>query len=281
MSTEFLTELFGFEEKTDPETSLRCKLSVFTTNKVTGYVHTMPDRKGVLITADFVPYFIPADICTFHSLGMGDEIEAKVGYSYELARYVVTEIVKLHKSGYDELSPVQREDMRLGTTILHRTDNDADHIKTVKDIAGTYPENSIKIVLLFDGKKENYDLLLQDKTIAELYATKLSYSNRDKITVCLLAFFHAKKLAHENNVVLIIDSFDKMFHTYNCCIRKNGELNPEHISLGAMTDFESIICSGKSVESGSLTIIGLYKSGITPISKYVEERLEQICDKVI
>ena len=271
-----ISEIFIRSLPVHTEAAFHSRISAFADHDVTGYVHTLPQIGGILITADLVPYLIPPEVITDNNLATGDKVTAAVAYSRQYDRHVVVGLGKIVRVRYDEIGLVRskstfdidKHKTKFGDTVLMQG-------KKLKDILRFIPNDCFKIVLSLDKKIVSTEKLN--------YCTHLTYSNRDKITICLLAFFKAKELAmQKKNVVLVVDSLDKMFHVYNNCMADDGVIDPAHISLGAVTDFESIICSGGAIkDGGSLTVIGLHNAGTTPAHKYITDRLLQICDVII
>jgi hypothetical protein len=282
----FISQVYEPLVSNATDNSLHSKISVaFADQKVTGYVHPMPQGSGILITDDLIPYIIPTETIIERALSTGDRIDASVAYSPAYDRYIVTGIDNIHRINYDERHftntgskiSVDRHEANLGDTVLVHVGNSTSDIhKKIETLAFSLPADTAKIVLSFDGRPGKLPG-------SEVYCTQLAHTSRDKVTMCLLCFFKAKELAmQKKNVVLIIDTFDKMFHTYNSCMTTGGFINPTYISPGAVTDFESIIRSGGVVTSGgSLTIVGLLRKGTTAPQQYIADRLMQICDLVI
>lgn len=259
--------------------------STFAATKISGYVHTLPIGNAILITDDLVPYLITNDMIAAYNLQMGDRIQAKVAFSPRYERPMVIAIDQVHHVDYQEDQFVKTaRSFRVGTkvvglgrTALCQISDNADSGPQIDTIFTAVPLGTQKIVLSFDGRAENY------RPEYQLYRTKPAYPNRDKLTVCLQAFFHAKELAAQGrDVVLVIDSLDKMFNVFNNCMQKFGTIDPNFIASAAVTDLESILCSSGCLrDKGTFTIVGLHRPATTPVQQYITERFYQLFDTVI
>ncbi len=263
-------------------------LSVFSAPRLTGYCHVLPTGNGILITDDFMPYLITKDFITEHKLSTGDKLDANVGFSSLYDRYVVLSINKIDPINYKENLFIKanrdyilfNSKIKFGNTAIVKIKDSTKVPDKVSSIIKTLPFGSNKILFCLDRPTADFNLSSND---CEMFTTKLTYSNREKLSVCLLSFFKAKELASSGkDVFLIVDSLDKMFHVYNSCMQKNGYINPGYISTGAMTDLESILFSSACIKDrGSLNIIVLHKEGDSIPQKYITERFNQICEFII
>ena len=254
-------------------------------NEVTGYVHTLATGNAIFITEDCVPYYIAVDFIEHYHLQTGDRIRASVGFELRYDNYMVTDITQVTKVAYDDVTTVPSTQtyqldgykVNLGTTSLITLDDHSNTVDRLAGLAAQLPKDTVKIVLSFDGRAES----LAD--YQHLYLTKTTQTSRDKLTVCLLAFFHAKELASRGEqVVVLIDSLDKMFTVFNNCMQKVGLIDPQFISTAAVTDLESLLCDSSCLSSGgSLTILGLHRPGTSAPQQYITDRYRQLFDVLI
>lgn len=255
------------------------------TNKpLSGYVHTLEQGNAIFITDDRRPYLITLEFAVYYQLKTGDRLQARVAYDMEYDNYLVNEVVEVQHVAYDE-APMIKADrsftlfgttVNFGTSVLLPVGDNADIVAKVPQIMQALPDNVTPVFLSFDGRPTNFD-------VPTAYFTKPNYTSREKLMACLLAFFHAKQQADNGqDVVLIIDSLDKMFFAFNNCMQSAGMIDPNAYSCAAVMDYENILCSsGKLKAGGSLTIIGLHHAGTSPQLQQVNDRLPQILDAVI
>lgn len=257
----------------------------YAATNVAGYVHTLNGGNAILITDDFIPYLITTNLVQKHTLKTGDYVECQATFSAFHGRDLVIMINSVRHIDYDAIPAVKatrhftidNQKISLGSSTLVRIDQATDVYQRVEQIFANVPLSAKKIVLSFDGRRENFN---QEHS---LYVTKPAYSSRDKLTQCLLCFFQAKEMvAAGEDVVLVIDSLDKMFNVFNNCMQKVGVIDPNFISANAVTDLENILCSSTCLQNkGTLTIIGLHHERTTAPQQYITERFYQLFDNLI
>ena len=254
---------------------------------VAGYVHTLDGGNALFITNDRKAHPIPIEMALFYHLNTGDQIRAKVVFSHDHDNYITHSIESLNHVHYDdaEMIPTQRSftlgkhTIQYGTSVLIPVGDNTDIAKQVNQIFPALPADVVPFFLSFDGRATNFTNL---PSMTEF--TKPSYSSREKLMACLLTFFRAKQqaAAKGKDVVIVIDSLDKMFTAFNSCMQKAGMIDPSLYSSGAVTDFENILrTSGCLAEGGSLTIIGLHHTGFTLQAQQIRDRLYQIMDAIL
>ena len=255
-----------------------------TAEPLTGYVHTLDKGHAIFITDDRKPFLITIEFVLFYRLRTGDRLRARVAYTSEADNCVVTEIIEVQHVAYED-APVIKADRNfdlfgttvgLGTSVMLPVGDNADIAAKVPQILASLPADTMPILLSFDGRPTNFD-------VPTAYFTKPSFSNREKLMTCLLTFFHAKQQADiGKDVVIIIDSLDKMFFAFNGCMQSAGMIDPNVSFTAAVMDYESILCSSGNLKAGgSLTIIGLHHAGTSPQLVQINDRLPQIMDTVI
>lgn len=258
--------------------------STSATAPLSGYVHLLNQGNAIFITDERQPYLVTIESTLFHKLKTGDRLQARVTYNADSHNDIVSEIIDVQHVTYDD-APVVKSNrsldlcgntINLGTSLLVHVEDNTDIVDKVDRIRRALPTDITPILLSFDGRPTNFE-------IETAYFTKPSYTSREKLMTCLLAFFRAKQQADiGKNIVLIIDSLDKMFLTYNNCMQSAGTFDPNLFSSAAVMDFENILCSSGNLKAGgSLTIIGLHHSGTSPQLLQINDRLHQIMDKVI
>lgn len=254
------------------------------TDLLSGFVHLLDQGNAIFITDDRKSYLITIEFTLYFHLKTGDRLQARVAFSSDCNNYVVTEIIKVIHVGYDN-APVIKADhsfslanqkINFGTSVLIPTTDNLDIADKVKQLTKVLPADTTPILLSFDGRPTNFE-------ISTAYFTQPNYSAREKLMVCLLAFFQAKQQADiGKDTVLIIDSLDKMFVTFNNCMQSAGTIDPNLLSTAAVIDFENIlISSGNLKAGGSLTIIGLHHAGTSPQQIQITDRLHQLFDQVV
>ena len=251
---------------------------------VFGYIHLLDRGNAIFITDERKPYLVSIEFTAFYKLKTGDRVQACTSFSPACNNYVVEQIVEVNHVAYDE-APVVKADtsfnlggrkVDLGTSVLIPVDDNLDIANKVAKIQQALPENTVPVFLSFDGRKTNFNF-------EHSCFTKPDYTTREKLMACLLTFFECKQQADiGKDVVLIIDSLDKMFNVFNGCMQAAGTIDPNLFSAAAVIDFENIVCtSGNLKAGGSLTIIGLHRAGTTPQQLQITDRLHQILDQVI
>lgn len=254
------------------------------TAPLAGFVHLLDQGNAIFITDDRQSYLITIEFTLYFHLKTGDRLQARVAFNPDCNHYVVTEIIKVDHVAYDNAPVIKAErsfnlvnqKINFGTSVLIPATDNLDIADKVKQITQTLPADATPILLSFDGRPTNF-------TVPTAYFTQPSYSAREKLMACLLAFFHAKQQADiGKDVVLIIDSLDKMFTTFNNCMQSAGTIDPNLFSTAAVIDFENIlISSGNLKAGGSLTIIGLHHAGTSPQQLQITDRLYQLLDQVV
>jgi len=255
-----------------------------TSKFLAGYVHNLDTGTAIFITDDRKPFLIPLECVIYYKLQTGDHIKAKVNYSSEYNNYIVNEIIEVQHVNYETATVIKSNrsidvlcnSVSLGTSVLLPVTDNQDIMHKVAQILPTLPADVTPILLSFDGRPINFAVPIS-------YFTKPNFHSREKLMTCLQTFFYAKQQADNGkHILLIIDSLDKMFTAFNGCMQKAGLIDPNLYSSAAMIDFENILCSSSSLQSGgSLTIIGLYQKGTSPQMIQIGDRLTQIMDAVL
>ena len=249
-----------------------------------GYVHLLDQGNAIFITDDRQSYLITLEFTLYYHLKTGDRLQARVAFSTNCNNYVVTEIIEVNHVAYDS-APVIKADrsftlsgqkLNLGTSVLIPATDNADIAAKVAQIISTLPTDTIPILLSFDGRPTNFN-------VPTACFTKPNYTAREKLMACLLTFFQAKQQADiGKNMVLIIDSLDKMFTAFNNCMQSAGTIDPKLLSTAAVIDFENILLSSGNLKAGgSLTIIGLHHTGASTQQLHITDRLYQVFDQVV
>lgn len=250
----------------------------------TGYAHLLDQGNALFISDNRQPYLIPIELTLFFHLKTGDRLQALTTFNSESNNYVVTKILTVEHIAYDNAPLIRAEhhfelwqqEINLGTSVLIPVRDNADIVDKVADVVRQLPTDIVPVLLSFDSRATNFD-------VPTMCITKPTYSAKEKLMACLLTFFQCKQQADiGKDVVLIIDSLDKMFVAYNNCIQSTGSLDPNLLSTAALMDFENILmCSGNLKAGGSLTILGLHRAGNSLQQLYVTDRLHQIMDQTI
>ena len=257
----------------------------YAASKTAGYVHTLNAGNAILITDDFIPYLITTDLVQKHALKTGDYVDCQATFSAFHERDLIIMVDNVRHVNYDEIPVVKAtrhftidgRPINFGSTTLVQIDQQTDIYQRAEQIFTNVPANAKKMVLSFDGRRENFNPEYL------LHVTKPGYSSRDKLTQCLLCFFQAKEMvATGEDVVLVIDSLDKMFNVFNNCMQKVGVIDPNFISTNAVTDLESILRSSTCLQNqGTFTIVGLHHQRNTAPQQYITERFYQLFDNFI
>ncbi len=249
-----------------------------------GYVHLLDQGNSLFITPDRQSCLISIEFTLYFHLKTGDYIQARTTYSSECNYHVVTEIISVNHVTYDNAPVIKPErtfqlageNVHLGTSVLVPATDNRDIANKVSQIAKSLPADTIPMFLSFDGRPTNFD-------IPNASFTSPNYTSREKLMTCLVAFFQAKQQSDiGKDVVLIIDSLDKMFMSFNNCMQSAGVIDPNLLSTAAVIDFEHILCTSSNLKAGgSLTIIGLHCTGNSPQMLHITDRLHQIIDQIV
>ena len=251
---------------------------------LSGYVHLLDQGNAVFITDDRKPYLIAIEFVMYFRLKTGDRVQARISFNPSTCSHVVCQIIEVKHVTYDEAPVIKANQtislcgntINLGTSLMVPvTDNTDIAAKTVRVIK-SLPDHIIPILLSLDGRPTNFD-------VPTAHFTKPDYSSREKLMTCLLAFFQAKQQADiGKDVVLIIDSLDKMFFVFNNCMQATGTIDPNLFSTAAVMDYENILCCSANLKAGgSLTIIGFHQPGNSPQMLQITDRLHQIMDRIV
>jgi|GEM_PF-6150856 len=251
---------------------------------VSGYVHLLDQGNAILITDAHRPYLITLEFVVYYQLKTGDRLQARITYDADYDNFIVSEMLDVKHVTYDDApmaKPARTIDLcgnkiNLGTSVMTAVGDNSDIAAKVSQITHALPADVVPMLLSFDGRPTNFD-------IPNATFTKPSYTSREKLMTCLVTFFQAKQQADVGkDVVLIIDTLDKMFFAFNNCMQSAGMIDTNLFSSAALMDYENILCtSGKLQAGGSLTIIGLHHTGTSPQLLQINDRLHQIMDQVI
>lgn len=271
-------------QKVNPNTCEVHSRELTSTTLLTGYVHTLDQGNALFITDERKPYLITLELVLFYHLKTGDHLRAEVEYSSEYENYVVTKVLDVQHVNYDLAQAIKStrsfsvlgNAIQSGTSVLIPANDNTDIANKIAQIQTELPNDIVPMLLSFDGRSINFD-------VPTAYFTKPTYSNREKLMTCLLTFFRAKQQADRGKqVVVMIDSLDKMFLTFNGCMQPAGLIDPNLYSSAAVMDYENLLCSSNQLKAGgSLTIIGLHRPGISPQLLQITDRLNQIMDTVL
>lgn len=249
-----------------------------------GYVHLLDQGNAILITDDRKPYLITVEFAVYFHLKTGDRVQARISFNPTTCTHVVCQIIEVKHVAYDEAPLIKADQsfdlcgttINLGTSIMIPVTDNNDIATKTACITGVLPNHVVPMLLSFDGRSTNFN-------VTNACFTKPNYSSREKLMTCLLAFFQAKQQADiGKDVVLIIDSFDKMFFAFNNCMQTAGTIDPNLFSTAAVMDYENILCSSGNLKAGgSLTLIGFHQPGNSPQMLQITDRLHQIMDRII
>lgn len=251
---------------------------------LSGYVHLLNHGNALFITDDRRSCVITIELALVFQLKTGDRLQAKVTFDPDWNNYIVSEIVSVQRVAYEN-APVIKPSrsinllgrtINLGTSVLISAGDNTDIATKINTITEHLPANLVPMLLSFDGRPTNFN-------VPTACFTKPKYSHQEKLMACLLTFFQAKQQADiGKDVVLIIDSLDKMFFVFNNCMQPVGTFNSHLFSAAAVNDYENILCTSNNLQAGgSLTIIGLHHTGTSPQLLQINDRLHQIMDTVI
>ena len=254
------------------------------TAPVSGYVHLLDHGNAIFITDNRQSYLISLEFTLYFHLKTGDRLQARVAFNPDCNSHVVVQIIEVKHVTHDNAPLIKADQsfqlsgqqINLGTSVLIPATDNLDIADKVEKIVHALPAHAVPILLSFDGRPTNFN-------VATACFTKPSYTAREKLMACLLTFFQAKQQADVGkDVVLMIDSLDKMFVTFNDCMQSAGTINPNLLAAAAVVDFENILVSSGNLKAGgSLTIIGLHHKGNTPQQLHITDRLYQVLDQVV
>lgn len=255
------------------------------TRTISGYVHRLPNGNAVLVGIDLNGYPISAKLLRTYYLQTGDLIEGKAVYNAVRNSFVVEEISsKCENVRYDSIEGVRPclvcdNSFMLGERVLFVTPKPFDR---VGDLANTAEKikDVYKVALLIDETDDSAGYL-QD-FMQEIYLTKVNYSVQKQTIACLLALFRAKAIAEQGrNVVLFIDSLNKLFKIYNNSAYPDGRIDPAQINLAPLVDLKSFLMSSRALKNGgSLTVVAYVNIPSNPIEEYIYNEFADLAQKI-
>ena len=257
---------------------------------VSGYMHLLPSGSAVLIGVDLNGYTVSAKLLRAHNYKTGDHVEGKAIYSSQRNCFVVEELAKI--DGDDSVRFDARDGIRpnkkctdeflMGERVLVTTPKPFDKIEFIAKTAGEVPSDAYKVALIIDETDDSV-AFLQSCGIQDTYLLKVNYGIQRQTIGCLLALFRAKEAAEQGkNVVLFVDSFNKLFRIYNSAAYSDGRINPTQINLAPLVDLKTFFISARVLrDGGSLTILGLLNFPTNPTEEYINSELTDLAQKIL
>jgi len=252
-----------------------------------GFLHTLPRGHGVLISFCLNTYYVPIRLITTHSLETGDHAEVKAVWSESDKRYIVEQITRVTKIGFDSAESARphkstemgRLKFKLGQRIMVCTPRNYDRIESIARYNKMLEPKHKKIVLLVEESDDCVDYL-RENGIHEVYLVKVNFSVKKQLMLALTALFNAKRYAAMgNDVVLAIDNLNKLFKLYNASAIESGTIETTQINLGSLTDIKTFFMSAKQIkDGGSLTIIGHANKPSSEMEKFVMDEFSTLAN---
>jgi transcription termination factor Rho len=256
------------------------------TRAISGYMHILPSGTAVLVGVDFNGYPVATKLMRAHYLKTGDYIEGKAVYSPTRNSFVVEEVSsKCEKTRFEAIDGMRPNQtcaggFSLGERVLFVTPKPYDRLeelaKTAKEIKSAH-----KIALLIDETEDSVTFLRE--VVDDTYLTKVNYSIQKQTIACLLALFRAKAAAEQGkNVILFVDSFNKLFKIYNNSAYPDGRIDPTQVNLAPLVDLKTFLMSSRALANGgSLTVIGFLNAPSNPIEEYLYNEFADLANKII
>jgi len=222
-------------------------------------------------------------------LKTGDYIEGKAPYSIGRNSFVVEEAKKMCGSvRFDSIEGLRPNrvlrvgglEFKLGERVLLATPKPFDRIEDIANIAKEI-KDVYKVALLIDESDDMVEYL--QNIIDDIYLTKVNYSIQKQTVACLLALFRAKAMVEKGeDVILFVDSLNKLFKIYNNSAYPDGCIDPAKINLGPLVDLKIFVMSSRSLKNnGSLTVISYMNVAENPIEGYIYNEFADIVHKII
>ncbi|MDR0384160.1 MAG: hypothetical protein LBH47_02445 [Christensenellaceae bacterium] len=243
-----------------------------------GYVHTLPNFSAILLTKNFLPYFITPRLVNQYNLKMGDYATVKYEYYNVCSRHEVIDIIKVvdKKVFFDDAEGINSDGKRGITTAITISSNQYQIEKVTNYVQDM---NGYKIAVLVDGRKEQAEYL-NNIGFDEAYFSPAGKSPAYKTLNVLYALFKAKDVAvTEKKDVILTLSFTKIFTAFNMVTWGSDHVDPNTISPIAITDLMNYTSCTKCLkDGGSLTIVGTLNEEIYPA---INQQIKDLCDKLI
>ena len=256
------------------------------TRVVSGYIHLLPSGSAVLVGVDLNGYPVSAKLMRTHSLKTGDYIEGKSVYNSSRNSFVVEEISnKCGNARFDNLEGIRPKQacaggFSLGERVLVVTPKPFDRLEELVKMADGI-KAAHRIALLIDETDDSAAFL--QNSVSDVYLTKVNFSIQKQTIACLLALFRAKAAAEQGKqVVLFVDSFNKLFKIYNNSAYPDGRIDPAQINLAPLVDLKTFLMSARALKNGgSLTVVGFVNVPGNPIEDYLYNEFADLAQKII
>jgi transcription termination factor Rho len=254
---------------------------------VSGYMHLLPSGNAVLVGLDLNGYPALTKVMRENCLKTGDYVDGKAVYQPSRSSFMLERITKKSDGvRFDALEGLRPDtactsEFQKGERVLIVTPKPFDRLNEITRIANTI-KSAHTIALLIDETDDSAKYL-QDSGIQDVYLTKVNYNIQKQTLGCLLALFRAKEFAEKGeNVILFVDSFNKLFKIYNNSAYPDGRIDPNQINLGPLVDLKTFLLSARALKNGgSLTVVGFINSPSGMIEDYVYNEFTDLAQKVI
>lgn len=259
------------------------------TRAVSGYIHRLPNGAAVLIGVDLNGYPVATKLLRVCCLRTGDFVEGKAVYNSSRNSFLLEEISrKCENIRFDNIEGVRPSkscvaydaNFMFGERVLFVTPKPFDRIEDMMSTAAKI--NNTYIVALLIDETDDSATYLQD-VMQDVYLTKVNYSIQKQTMACLLALFRAKMIAEQGkNVVLFVDSLNKLFKVYNNSAYPDGRIDPAQINLAPLVDLKTFLMSSRALKNGgSLTVIAYVNVASNPIEDYIYNEFADLAQKIV
>jgi len=256
---------------------------------VSGYLHRLVNGNALLVGVDLNGYPVSAKLLRAHCLKTGDYVEGKAVYNASRNAFIVEEILsKCENTRFDCMNGIRPSkscgvcgvDFLFGERVLFVTPKPFDRVEDVVRIVAKI-NGAHKVALLID-ETDDAAMYLND-FVQDIYLTKVNYSVQKQTMACLLALFRAKALAEQGkDVVLFVDSLNKLFKIYNNSAYTDGRIDPVQINLAPLVDLKTFMMSSRVLKNGgSLTVIAYINIASNPVEDYIYNEFADLAHKII
>jgi transcription termination factor Rho len=299
----FMVSVFGADE---PAARVNSPMqSGQNTRLVSGFVHILQTGNATLIGSDLNGYKISSRIISSYGIIMGDYIEAKAIYNDARSMFFVEEIQAINGAAatsgsgrtavdvhFDCMAGVRpthsmklgEYDIKMGQRIMLLSPKTYDRIESIKNFALSMKDvkDICTVTLLVEETDDSLQYLIGEG-FTHVYLSKVNYNIKKQFMSCIFALFTAKQLAEQGkNVVLFIDSLNKLFKTYNNSTFTDARVNLHQVNLPSVADLKAYFLSARQLaRGGSLTIVTYANTPQSDMEHYIYNEFADLANIVI
>jgi len=247
---------------------------------VAGFVYAMERGHGIVITNAMNTYHLPARLIAENGLATGDYIEAFAD-DYCVQSIAKQSDIKPNASGATRpFRQVLVGDLRfkLGQRIVIQGKNKFDFVEYMSRFS--LPKTK-KIALLID-ESDDCMTYLEEAGFEKVFLSRVNHNLKKRVMLALYALFISKQMcAKGEDVILFVDSFNKLFRIYNATFSNSEKIEIAELHVGPYMDLKSFFMEAKqSANAGSLTIISNIVEPVSEIEKYVVGEFIEMCSVI-